>query len=141
MNNSHERLTATEATKTGSDRSFGFVFTGVFVIVGLLPLLHDDPIRFWALYVAAGFLAVARIYPKILGPLNRAWAKFGAQLHKIVTPVIMGIIFFMTILPTSLLMRIFKKVPLKLTFDKSVESYWVHRTPPGPAPNSMKNQF
>lgn len=137
----HENLSPTDDVKSGSDRSFGIVFAVVFGIIGLLPLWNGETIRVWALIIAVLFLSAALIYPKVLSPLNRGWFQFGLFLHKVVSPLVMGLIFFGAVMPTGLLMRLFGKKTLDLDFDPSMKSYWVHRTPPSPEPGSMKRQF
>lgn len=137
----HEKLSPMDGVKSGSDRSFGIVFAVVFGIIGLLPLWGDGDIRIWALIFASLFLSLAFIAPKILSSLNRIWFQFGLFLHKFVSPLIMGLIFFGVVMPTGLLMRLFGKKPLDLDFVSDQKSYWVHRTPPSPEPGSMKRQF
>jgi len=139
----HESLSTRDDIKIGSARSFGLVFATVFIIIALFPLLSDQQgsLRLWALIVAAFFAITALTMPRLLEPLNKLWFRFGLLLHKIVNPLIMGLLFFVTVTPTGLLMRSLGKTPLKLGFDKSAESYWITRTPPGPAPESMKRQF
>jgi len=73
--------------------------------------------------------------------LNKLWFHFGLLLHKIVSPLVMGLLFFVTVTPIGLLMRTLGKTPLKLEFDKDADSYWILRDPPGPAPDTMKRQF
>ena len=130
-----------DRVKPGSERSFGIVFTVVFLIVGLWPLLNSAGVRWWAIILAVIFLGVALIRPVLLTPLNRVWFKFGQVLHRIVSPLIMGLLFYLTITPMALIMRCLGKTPLPKNFDRDADSYWIHRTPPGPAPDSMKNQF
>ncbi len=141
----HEKLTKSDDVRIGSERAFGLVFAAVFLIVAILPLItqadQGGAIRVWALAIAAVFAVVALAMPKFLKPFNLLWFRFGLLLHKIVSPLIMGLLFFVTIMPIGLLMRAFGKVPLGLDFDKNAESYWVHRSPPAPAPDSMKRQF
>ena len=141
----HESLNAHDDVKVGSARSFGLVFATVFIIIALLPLLslsgRQGSLRLWALIVAAFFAVAALTMPRLLEPLNKLWFRFGLLLHKIVNPLIMGLLFFVTVTPIGLLMRGLGKTPLKLGFGKSAESYWIIRTPPGPAPESMKRQF
>lgn len=127
--------------KTSSDRSFGLVFTAVFVIVGAWPLIHGEELRWWSFGLAAAFLAASFIYPKVLKPLNFVWMKFGMLLNAIVSPLVMGVLFFLVVSPLAFLMRIFKQTPLKLDFDRNENSYWVVRQPPGPEGPTMKNQF
>ena len=123
------------------DRSFGLLFTAVFVIVAGLPLFRGGQPHFWALGVSALFLALALFRPTLLNPLNRAWMRLGLLLHTVMTPLIMGLIFFVVITPMGLLMRLFGKRPLVLTFDARAEGYWIPREPGSPSPESMKNQF
>lgn len=125
----------------GSNRSFGFVFTVFFAIVGLLPLLQKGSVHWWLLGVAVLFLATALTNPKLLAPLNRIWFQLGLLLHNITNPIIMGVIFFGVVTPMALVMRMLGKNPLALTYNVDAESYWIMRDPPGPASQSMKNQF
>lgn len=137
----HENLSPADEPIIGSEKSFGIVFAVVFLVISLFPLVNGDGIRVWALIGAGLFLALAFFAPKTLTPLNRIWFKFGLLIHKIMTPIIMGVIFFGTVLPTGLLMRLFGKKPLDLNFEKNKQSYWIHRTSPSPEPGSMKRQF
>ena len=137
----HEKLSQTDDVKIGRDQTFGFVFAFVFVVIGLFPLWGGEAPRIWSLVVAGFFLALAFIAPKRLAPLNFVWFKFGLLLHKIVSPLVMGLIFFGTVLPIGLLMRLFGKRPLDTDFDSAVRSYWIHRKPPAPEPDSMTRQF
>lgn len=137
----HERFTRDEGVKAGSERAFGLVFAAVFALIGFWPLLSDNAIRIWALIVAGLFLAAALLAPGVLKPLNRLWFLFGMLLHKIVSPLVMALLFFATVTPIALLMRIAGKDPLRLKFDRAAKSYWIERTPPGPAPESMRRQF
>ena len=137
----HESLVRDEAVTGSSDRAFGIVFTVVFVIVGLWPLLGDGGVRPWALITAGSILAVSVIYPSVLAPLNRLWMRFGLLLHRITNPLIMGLVFFVTVTPTALIMRLLGKDPLHRKIDREAASYWIDRRPPGPSPETMKNQF
>ncbi len=127
--------------KGSSDRGFGIVFTVVFVIIGLFPLLSGEGPRIWALAVAAVFLAATVIHPRVLSPLNRVWTLFGLLLHKVTNPIIMGVVFFIAVTPTALIMKMRGKDPLKRKLDRQAKTYWIDRTPPGPAPDTMTNQF
>ena len=138
---SHERLTAEEEVRSGSDRSFGIVFAVVFALIALFPLLHGGSIRLWALAIAAVFAALAFLWPKLLAPLNRLWFRFGLLLHKIVNPVVLGLMFFIIITPVALITRLFGGKLLSLGYDKEAASYWQRRTPPGPEPETIRNQF
>ncbi|MGB0574752.1 MAG: SxtJ family membrane protein [Alphaproteobacteria bacterium] len=137
----HESFDRNESVEGSSNRAFGIVFTVVFAIIGLWPLPWGDSPHWWALVIAAVFLLTALIIPKSLAPLNRAWMRFGLLLHKVVNPLIMGLVFFLTVTPTALIMRALGKDPLKRRLDKDATTYWIDRTPPGPDPDSMPRQF
>ena len=137
----HEHVIRSIALKPGSNRNFGLIFTAVFFVIGIWPTVYGAPVRAWSLWVAISFLLITLLKPNLLQLVNRMWFKFGLLLHRIISPVVMALLFFLTLTPTALLMRLFGKRPLGLEFDKRTESYWIHRTPPGPEPDSMKNQF
>jgi saxitoxin biosynthesis operon SxtJ-like protein len=137
----HEDFAREEDVKASSERAFGFVFAAVFLIIGLLPLLHSGAVRLWSLGIAAAFLAIALAAPKALAPLNRLWMKFGLLLHAVVNPVVMAFLFFSTVTPIALIMRALGQDPLRLRLDPAAKTYWIDRTPPGPAPDTMPRQF
>ena len=137
-----ENLARTEPVQRSSERSFGLVFAVVFALVAVWPLLfHREPVRVWALLLCALFLLAAVIWPRVLAPLNRLWFRFGLLLHRIVSPVAMGVIFFGVIMPMGLVMRALGKRPLHLQFDPGAKSYWIPRDPPGPEAKSMSDPF
>lgn len=127
--------------KGSSDRSFGFVFAIVFLLIGLYPLLGEGGLRLWSLIIAGIFLVLALVTPGILASANRLWMKFGMLLHRIVSPIALGIVFYLAVMPTGLLMRLLGKDPLRLRMDATTDSYWIRRDPPGPAAESLNNQF
>lgn len=137
----HEHIGGNEEIKTASDRSFGVVFTIVFTIIGLWPLINKGDPYLWALSIAGLLLIVAIVRPAWLAPANRLWMRFGLLLHKITNPLIMGLVFFLTVTPTGLIMRAMGKDPLNRKLDRAAKSYWIEREPPGPAPETMINQF
>ncbi len=137
----HEDLGRAEEIKGSSDRSFGLVMTGFFALVALSPLLHAREPRWWALLPGFVFLALALVRPALLAPLNRLWLKLGLLLNKAVSPVALAILFYLVVTPTGLVMRAFGKDPLRLRRDPAAASYWIARRPPGPTPESMKQQF
>lgn len=138
---SHENFSRDETVSAGSDRSFGLVMAGAFAVLALLNAWHHG--RAWPVLapVAIIFLMAALLFPAALNPLNRAWLTFGLLLHKIINPIVMGLIFFGAVLPTGLVMRAMGKDLLRLKLQPKAESYWIVRTPPGPAPETMKDQF
>ena len=121
-----------------SNKSFGIVFFIVFLIIGLYPLINQDGIRIWAIIVSLIFLILGLINSNSLTPLNKIWIKFGILLGNIISPLVLGLIFFLVVLPTGLLMRILKKNFLGLKFDKNLKSYWINKEK---NLSSMKNQF
>jgi len=127
--------------KPGSDRSFGLIFAGVFLLVGLWPLFNRASPRLWAVAVAAIFALCAWLAPQVLAPLNQLWFRFGELLHRIVSPIALGVIFFGVITPYAMVMRLFGRDELLLRKGSARESYWVRREPPGPPPDSFRNQF
>ena len=137
----HEDFSREEHVKAGSDRGFGLVFAGFFGIVTGISLWHDSWAWHWTLPLAVAFLVVALTIPNILAPLNRLWLKFGLLLYKVMNPLILGLLFFVTIMPIGLVMRAFGKDFLRLKLDRNAKTYWIDRTPPGPPPQSMRNQF
>ena len=123
--------------KIGSNRSLGIVFFIVFLLIAIYPLINQGEIRVWSVLISLLFLILGIINSKILTPLNKAWFKFGIFLGKIISPIVMGIIFFLVVTPIAFLMRILKKDLLNLKYNKN-SSYWVEKTDPK---STMKNQF
>lgn len=137
----HEHRKPPPPARGGSDRGFGVLVTVVFAVIGCWPLLRDGTPRWWALGIAAGALAIALAAPRWLAPLNRLWFRFGMLLHRVASPVVMGVVYFGVVTPTGLLMRLFGKDPLRLKRDPAAQTYWIDRDPPGPPRDSMANQF
>jgi len=137
----HEDFSREEHVKAGSDRGFGFVFAGFFVLLSGLSWWRGHTAWHWALPLAAAFLVVALAYPKALSPLNKLWLKLGLLLYKVVNPIVLGLLFFLTITPIGLVMRLAGKDFLNLRIDPNSKSYWIERRPPGPPPQTMRNQF
>ena len=137
----HEDFSRDEHVQAGTDRGFGLVFAGFFALVSGLSWWRGHSGWHWTLPLAALFLVVALVYPRILNPLNRLWLKFGLLLYKVVNPIVLGLLFFITITPIGLIMRASGKDFLRLKLDNGARSYWIDRKPPGPPPQSMRNQF
>ena len=121
-----------------SEKSFGIVFSVVFLIVALYPLINSEDLRIWALVASIIFFFLAFIAPKVLVFPNKLWFKFGLLLGSIVAPIVMAFVYFVTVLPIGLIMRLLGKDLLKQKLDKNAKSYWVKRSEPI---GSMKNQF
>jgi hypothetical protein len=124
-----------------SDRQFGLVFAGAFAVIACWPLFHFQPPRWGALVVALIFGVVGLTRPQTLHLLNRVWLALGELLHKIVSPIVMGVIFFCCVTPTAWIMRMRGKDLLSLKWDSKLKSYWTERSPIPANGHSMKDQF
>ena len=123
--------------KLPSNRNFGIVFSMVFLLISVWPVLYGLEIRIWSLLISIVFLILGILNSNILKPLNIIWLKFGVFLGNLLSPIVMMIIFFFVVTPTSLILKLFKKDILNLKKNKD-ESYWIERS--GKL-NDMKNQF
>ena len=123
--------------KLGSNRSFGIVFFIVFLIIAFYPIINGETARIWSIIISLIFLLLGLINSKLLTPLNKVWFKFGLFIGKIISPLIMGIIFFLVVTPISILLKIFGKDVLNLKFNNN-KTYWIEKN--GPKSN-MKKQF
>ena len=123
--------------KLPSNRNFGIVFFIVFLIIALWPVLKQNEIRIWSLIISFIFFVLGLINSRLLTPLNKLWFKFGILLGNIIAPIIMGIVFFLVVTPTGLIMRFFRKDILKLK-KNSNDSYWINKDNTN---SSMRNQF
>ena len=141
MAHTHEDISRTDTVTVGSDRAFGVVFTVFCSLIASVQFWYGGGAAYGWLSAALAFAAFTAVYPRALRPLNILWFKFGMLLHKVMSPVMLGVMFFAVFTPIGLLMRICGKRPLNLAFDRSAKSYWIERTPPGPKPGSFNNQF
>ena len=123
--------------KISSNRSFGVVFFVVFLLIALYPLLNNNEIRLWSLIISVLFLILGILNSKILSPLNKIWFKFGLLLGKIISPIIMGVIFFLVVTPIGFIMKLLGKDLINLKFNNE-KSYWIEKSGPK---SKMKNQF
>ena len=123
--------------KISSNRSFGIVFFVVFLLIAFYPLTYGGEIRIWSLIISIIFVILGLLNSKILAPLNKIWFKFGILLGRIVSPLIMGIIFFLVVTPIGFIMRLLGKDVLNLKINKN-KSYWIEKNGPK---SKMKNQF
>tara|TARA_B100001013_G_scaffold172196_1_gene103347 strand:+ start:24 stop:419 length:396 start_codon:yes stop_codon:yes gene_type:complete len=124
--------------KIGSNRNFGLVFFFVFLIVGLWPLLNEGSFRIWSIIIAIIFLILGLTNSKLLTPLNILWFKFGLFLGSIISPIVMGIVFFLVVTPTGFIMKIMGKDILNKKYDNGKKSYWINRDK---SKTTMKQQF
>ena len=124
--------------KSGSIKIFGIVFFLVFIIIALYPLLNDHGIRIWSLIVSFIFLFLGMVNSPILKPLNLIWFKFGLFLGKFIAPIVMGIVYFIVVFPTFLLLKLIKKNYLNIRYEKNKTSYWINIKNKS---TTMKDQF
>ncbi len=137
----HEDLDRDQHVEGSSDRTFGLVFAGLFLLIAGWPLFHGDAIRWWSVGAAAVFALAALVKPALLAGLNRLWIKLGVLLGKVISPIALGILFYGVITPVGAVIRLAGKDTLHLKFDPNANSYWIPREPPGPPRDSMTNQF
>ena len=123
--------------KISSNKSFGIVFFLFFLIIAIYPLLESGGIRFWSFILSLIFLILGLINSEFLTPLNQLWFKVGLLLGKLISPIVMGLVFFIVVTPTGLIMKLLKKDILKLRKNSS-KTYWVERPK---IKSEMKNQF
>ena len=131
-----------DSAKLPSNRSFGLLFTAVFLIAAAYAWFKDFSgqwVQIW-LVISGIFFSMALLFPAILAPLNKLWFSLGLALGKVVSPVVLGVLFFVVITPVAIGMRLFGRDAL-LMKKRAVSSYWIDRNPPGPAPESFKDQF
>lgn len=131
----------THKTQNGSERSFGLVFAGVFVIVALFPLFTGGDFRYWAGLIAFIFCVLALFAPKALKILNLWWFKFGLLLGRFVSPIVIAVVYFTTVTPTGIVMRLLGKDLLRLKLQPDAKTYWIDKSEDKNRMGSMKNQF
>ena len=124
--------------KISSNRSFGFLFFIVFLAISLWPLKSQEDLRLWAFILALFFFVLGILNSKFLTPLNKLWMKFGIFLGSIISPFVMGVVFFMVVTPVGLIMRFLGKDLLRIKKSKFVSTYWISREKQN---NTMKRQF
>ena len=142
MSAGHEKIVSHDNREPPSIKNFGLTFAVVFGVIALWPVVFRGELpHYWALVLGLAFTAAAFLAPELLKPLNLLWFKLGMLLHRVVNPIVLGIMFLVFITPIALILRLLGKklIPLKFEHDKA--SYWIERIPPGPAPDSLRNQF
>jgi hypothetical protein len=137
----HEPLRSYRAVAAGSNRAFGFTISAVMLILAVWPWLrHGQSPRAWALCASVAFSSLAFFAEHLLAPVNRLWFKLGLAMHAVVSPLVMGALFYGAVTPMGLIARALGKDILRLRRNDDL-TYWIPRDPPGPAAGSMKNQF
>ena len=123
--------------KIGSNKSFGIVFFVVFLLIGLWPILNENEIRIWPVIISFIFLILGLFNSKVLTPMNKLWFRFGIHLGNFIAPIVMGIVFFLVVSPTGLLMKLLKKDLINLKKNNE-KTYWIEKKE---ITSKMKNQF
>jgi hypothetical protein len=124
--------------KSGSEKSFGIVFSVVFLLVGLYPLISDKGVRLWPLVIALILFVLAYVVPSALSVPSKLWFKLGMALGAVVAPVVMALVYFTTVVPIGLIAKLMRKDLLRQNLDKNAKSYWIKRSQPI---SSMRDQF
>ena len=137
----HEDFLRAGEVKGSSDRAFGWTFVAVFLVIALWPLAFGGGLRWWSLAVAIGVMFITLVRPFWLTTPNRLWLRFGALLHRLVSPIVLAVMFYAVVTPIGLLMRAFGTDILSRRSGDPEGTYWVRRNPPGPKPSSMSKQF
>lgn len=137
----HEDLHREHGVRRSSERSFGVVMASAFAVVALGPLFRGHSIRIWALAVFGAFLASALVVPVVLRPLNWAWYHLGLLLNAIVSPIVLGLLYYTIFTPLGLFLKLVGKDVLNARPDPRTATYWLVRRPPGPSPATLRNQF
>lgn len=121
----------------GSEKTFGYFFSFIFLIIAIYPYINGGDLRAWSLLISLLILVITFLKPQLLSKLNYLWAKLGILIGGIVSPIILGIVYFFVVFPTGLLMKIFRKDILNINFDDKKSSYWILKEDL----SSMRNQF
>ena len=137
----HESLTREAQVAPGSERLFAIVMTVALALLGTINWWHNGRVWPWFGGIAVLFIVVGYLVPTALKPFNWLWFKLGLVLHALINPIVMGLLFYGVVLPTGLVLRVMGKDPLRLKYTPERDSYWIIRKPPGPAPETMKDQF
>ena len=137
----HEDIGRGRVVPVFSERAFGLTLSGVFLLLGLMPVLNNKHVHAVYLVIAGVLFILALGRPSLLRPLSRAWARIGEFLNSIVSPLVLGVLLLLVFTPVSLFLRLRGKDPLRLRHDRDARSYWIERSPPGPDPKTMSNQF
>jgi len=137
----HEDFSREVEVKVSSDRSFGLTITVALGLVAVWPLIHHRPVRLWALAAAAVVLVPTIVRPGLLGPAKRLWLRLGLLLPRVASPVVMAVLFYTTLTPIAIVLRLLGKDLLRRRIDRTATTYWIERRPPGPAPDTMRQQF
>jgi|SRR5688572_16640589 hypothetical protein len=137
----HEDFSRAGQVKGSSNQAFGWTFVAVFLVIAIWPLAFSGRLRWWSLTVAICVTLITLARPSWLTIPNRLWLRFGTLLHRLVSPVVLAVMFYAVVTPIGLLMRALGKNSLNLRLGDPEDSYWIKRNPPGPKPSSMSKQF
>jgi len=141
MSDMHEDFVEHAPSASGSDRSFGIVMAVAALLLGIFPPFASTLFSATAFSISLLLAVTALAVPALLAPFNRVWTNFGRVLHRLMSPLMLGVIFYLVVTPTGLVMRLAGKDLLRRKLDRSAKTYWIKRDPAGPAAESLKNQF
>ncbi len=141
MAQTHEDFSRGQTVTASSNKAFGWVFVVVFLVIALWPVFSGGGPRLWSLIVSGLLVVITLAVPTLLTIPNNLWQRFGQLLHRIVSPLVLAVMFFVVVTPIGRLMRLLGKRSLRLDRDAAAQSYWIKRDPPGPKPDSMPRQF
>jgi hypothetical protein len=127
--------------KQPSNRSFGSLFTVVFALWGAVSWWRSRPTAPYLLAIAIGFALITLLHSDWLAPLNRAWMRLAEILNRVVSPIVLGLLYYGLVTPFGAIMRLLGRDPMRRGFEAQASSYWIPRQPPGPPPDSLSNQF
>ena len=131
-----------ENLKLPSNRKFGFFFTTVSALLGAYFLKEESNwIAYGMFAITLLFLLATLIKSDVLLPLNKLWMQLGLLLGMIVSPIVLGIIFFGLFTPMSLLMKLFRRDELRLKLVADRNSHWKKRNADDAQTNTFKHQF
>ena len=137
----HEDFSRDVEVTPSSDRVFGVTIAVALALLAVAPAVRHRPLRMWALALAAMWLVPTLLRPRLLRPAHRLWLGLGRLLQLVMTPAVMGLVFYGTVTPVALLLRLFGKDLLGREINRTASTYWIVRRPPGPAPETMHRQF
>ena len=124
-----------------SNRSFGTLFVVVFALLGGLLLWRRSPAAPYLFIASGGVLLVTLFRPRALQPFNTAWMRLAYFIQLVTSPIVLGVLYFGVLTPIGALMRLRGRDPMRRSARPDQASYWIPREPPGPAPESLRDQF
>lgn len=123
-----------------SNKKFGWFFSFIFIILSIFFFTKNISFAYFTLTISALFILITTFNCKLLSPLNILWFKLGLFLGRFLSPIILGLLFFVLITPVAIFTRLFGRDILLLK-KRSVHSYWIERDKINLSSETFKNQF